>query len=229
MNVTNDADAEQRQRRVLGAAAEEAGGDQPDAGDEQHASRARSDGARRARSWARRRRAAPPSARRASPARAGTMLAISATSVPTTSGTTIVRVSITRPLEGRSMPIATNSARSSGASAMPKAMPASEPATPSSSPLEQHAAQHLAAVRAERAQQPDLTRALGDGDRERVEDDERADEQRDEAEDQQERLQEAEVVARCRRSAASLWLWPVRTRTVVRQVGLQRARRAAPA
>ena len=53
--------------------------------------------------------------------------------------------------------------------------------------LAEHARQHLAAGRAERAQQRELARALGDRDRERVEDDERADEQRDAAEREQRR------------------------------------------
>ena len=49
------------------------------------------------------------------------------------------------------------------------------------------------ARRAERAQQAELARALGDGDREGVEDDERADDQRYVGEDQQEGAQEAEL------------------------------------
>ena len=46
----------------------------------------------------------------------------------------------------------------------------------------------------DRAQQRHLAAALGDDDREGVEDDERADEQRDDAEDEQERVEEREVV-----------------------------------
>jgi hypothetical protein len=46
---------------------------------------------------------------------------------------------------------------------------------------------------AHRTQQPELSRALRDGDRERVEDDERADHQRDVGEHEQERAQEAQV------------------------------------
>ena len=51
--------------------------------------------------------------------------------------------------------------------------------------LGQHGAEHLAPVGADHPQQPELTRALGDGDRERVEDGERADEDRHAAEHQQ--------------------------------------------
>ena len=53
--------------------------------------------------------------------------------------------------------------------------------------LEHDRAHDLPARGAERAQRGELTRALGDRDRQRVEDHERADEQRDAAEDQQER------------------------------------------
>ena len=49
--------------------------------------------------------------------------------------------------------------------------------------LEQHRAEHLALPGADGAQQRELAAALGDDDREGVEDDERADEQRDDAED----------------------------------------------
>ena len=57
--------------------------------------------------------------------------------------------------------------------------------------LEQHRAQDLPARGAERPQRRELARPLGDRDRERVEDHERADEQRDAAEREQEVLQDA--------------------------------------
>ena len=63
-------------------------------------------------------------------------------------------------------------------------------------PLDDHDAQHLAARRADGAQRRELARALGDRDRERVRDHERADEQRDAAEGEQEVLEERELVAR---------------------------------
>ena len=51
--------------------------------------------------------------------------------------------------------------------------------------LQQHAEAHLAAGRADHPQQPELLRALRDGDRERVEDRERADQHRDAGEGEQ--------------------------------------------
>ena len=60
--------------------------------------------------------------------------------------------------------------------------------------LDQHRAQDLRPRGAEHAQQRELLRALGDGDRERVEDQEAADEQRDAGEDEQRRADEAERV-----------------------------------
>ncbi len=59
--------------------------------------------------------------------------------------------------------------------------------------LRDDASDQLAARRAERAQQAELARALRDRDRERVEDDERADEEGDVGEDQEERPDEAEL------------------------------------
>ena len=61
--------------------------------------------------------------------------------------------------------------------------------------LEQHRVQHLAARGAERAQQRQLARALRDGDRERVEDQERADQDRDEREREQAGGEEGEALA----------------------------------
>jgi hypothetical protein len=60
--------------------------------------------------------------------------------------------------------------------------------------LQHHGAQHLAARGAHRPQQGELPRALRDGDREGVEDDERTHEQRDAGEHEQQRVQEAEAV-----------------------------------
>ena len=75
--------------------------------------------------------------------------------------------------------------RSSGASPMPASSPSTEPASPIRSASSDHRAQDLPARRADRAQHPELPRALRDRDREGVEDDERADEQGDEPEDEQ--------------------------------------------
>src|SRR3712207_1061773 len=55
-----------------------------------------------------------------------------------------------------------------------------------------HREQHLPPRRSDRAQQSELARALRDGDRERVEDDERADEQRDPAERQERGLDDVD-------------------------------------
>ena len=66
-----------------------------------------------------------------------------------------------------------------------RARPTSDASGADRERLDQHRAEHLAAVRADHPQQPELTRALGDGDRERVEDRERADEDRDAAEHEQ--------------------------------------------
>ena len=121
---------------------------------------------------------------------------------PASSDTHTVRSSITVPLSGRSAPNALNSASSPGARAIPASRPTSDAAEPEHHALGDHRAHDLAARRAERAQQPELARALRDRDRERVEDDERADEQRDVGEDQQEGAQEAAAGSRGPRSAA---------------------------
>ncbi len=84
------------------------------------------------------------------------------------------------------------------------AAPIAEASTPMTSRLEQHRAQHLPARGAERAQRRELTRALGDRDRDRVEDHERADEQRDAAEREQERADGADALAEVARTPA----WP---------------------
>ena len=60
--------------------------------------------------------------------------------------------------------------------------------------LAQHGQQHLPAARADRAQQRELTRPLGDDDRERVVDDEDRDDERDEREDREAELEETELL-----------------------------------
>ena len=64
--------------------------------------------------------------------------------------------------------------------------PITEATRPITRPFEPHRAHDLLARGAERPQRGELTRALGDRDRQRVEDHERADEQRDAAEAEQE-------------------------------------------
>ena len=118
---------------------------------------------------------------------AGTMLATSVTIVPVSMLTMTVRVASTVPDFGRSTPIAANSAL------MPLAMPSAEQrgrcteaSRPTIEAFEHDRAHDLTPRGAERAQRRELARALGDGDRERVEDHERAHEQRDAAEAEQE-------------------------------------------
>ena len=79
--------------------------------------------------------------------------------------------------------------------------------------LEHDRHQDLPPGRADRAQHPELTRPLSDGDGERVEDDERADEQGDEAEDEQSSGQEAEDLREVLGRAAAASSSPVRTST----------------
>ena len=117
------------------------------------------------------------------------------TTTPTSSATTIVRDSITRPVVGRSIPKASSRAFSSSATTKPPPMPTSAPSRPIASASTRTEARICAPRGAERAQHPELGDPLGDGDREGVEDQEGADEDGDEAEDEQEGLQEAEVVA----------------------------------
>ena len=147
-----------------------------------------------ARAVAPRPRRAPPSgtpAWRASPA---TRAATRVTSVPTSSETTIVRVATTVPVLGRSMPPDLNSSPMPYATPRPARSPSTEPSRPISRASRMHRGEDLPPRGAERAQQPELAAALGDGDREGVEDRERAHEERDEREHEQRGLQEAEVV-----------------------------------
>ena len=65
---------------------------------------------------------------------AGSRPLTSVTSVPMSSDTTIVRVSTTLPADGRSAPIALNSARRPGASARPANSPTIEPSAPMTRP-----------------------------------------------------------------------------------------------
>ena len=119
---------------------------------------------------------------------AGTRPATSVTSTPTSSETTIVREAKTVPVCGRSSPSALNSALMPLASPKPAASPTALAAGAHGQRLGHDRAQHLAPRGAGEAQQPELARALGDHDRQRVEDRERPDQQRDAAEAQQHAL-----------------------------------------
>ena len=114
--------------------------------------------------------------------------------MPTSSETTIVRVSTTVPLWGSSAPNALNSSLSAGRQRDAAEQPQHGADHPEQQAFVDDRLHDLPARAAERAQQPELARALGDGDREGVEDDERAHHERDVGEHQQEGAQEAEVV-----------------------------------
>ena len=121
---------------------------------------------------------------------AGTIAASSVTPMPTPSEMTIVRPASTSPLEGRSS-AASKSAPSSAAIPSPANRPSTDAATPMASASTATAVRTCPRVDAERAQQRELARPLRDGDREGVEDDERADEQRRAGEREQRRREEA--------------------------------------
>ena len=117
------------------------------------------------------------------------------TTTPTSSETTIVRDSITRPVVGRSISNASSRALSSIAIRKPPPIPITAPSRPIARASTTTVGEDLAPRGAERAQHAELGHPLGDRDREGVEDQEGADEDRDEGEDEQEDLQEAEVFA----------------------------------
>ena len=129
---------------------------------------------------------------------AGGRPARTVTMIPTASETTIVRVSTTVPLSGRSAPNALNRASSAGRQGDPAEQAQHGPADPQQQTFVDDRAQDLRARAAERPQQSELAGPLGDGDREGVEDDEGADDQRDVGEDEQEGPQEAEVAFQIR-------------------------------
>ena len=165
-------------------------------------------------------RASPPAAARGSRATPAEARRARSRSMPTSSETTIVRVSSTVPLSGRSAPKDLNSWSSAGASAMPPSRPSDAPADAQQEAFEDDRAHDLPARGAERAQQAELARALGDGDREGVEDDERPDDQRDVGEDEQEGAQEAQV---------AFQFGGLRRRLLRRPCALRRARQRPPA
>ena len=113
---------------------------------------------------------------------AGTTLASSVIPVPSASETRTVRSANTIPASGSSPPTALKQ--------LGEPEPGEEPEhrgqQPDHQALDHDRAHDLLARGPERAQRRELARALGDRDRERVEDHERADEQRDRAEAQQE-------------------------------------------
>ena len=111
---------------------------------------------------------------------AGRRLAISVTRIPTSSETTIVRVSKRRPLFGSVKPTASKSLKRPFASAEPEEEPdRPRRATPIDERFEDDRPEHLPARGAERPERRELARPLRDRDRERVRDHEAADEERD--------------------------------------------------
>ena len=135
------------------------------------------------------------------------------TTTPTSSATTTVRDSITRPVVGRSTSKASSRALSSSGDEEAAADPDDRAEQPDRQRFDQHRGEDLAPRGAERAQHPELADPLGDGDREGVEDQEGADEDGDEAEDEQEGLQEAEACRGFLRSRGRRFPVPVSTRT----------------
>ena len=113
---------------------------------------------------------------------AGMMLASSVIVVPSASETRTVRSANTIPASGRSPPSAVNNL----ASPKPGEQPDHRGQQPDHQALDHDRAHDLLARCPERPQRRELARALGDGDRQGVEDHERAHEQRDRAEAQQE-------------------------------------------
>ena len=124
---------------------------------------------------------------------AGASAATSVTTIPISSETITVRASSTVPVLGRSAPIALKSALMPAANRIPAASPATAPSDAEHERLDPDGREDLPARGAERAQHAELARALGDRDREGVEDLEGAHEQRDPGEHEQRDPQEAEV------------------------------------
>ena len=148
--------------------------------------------ARPAARWQRRRpRAAPRPAAPGSPGAPGRATPASVTATPTTQRrrrSCAVRTPM--PASGRSTPTALNSSLKPFATTMPATRPTSEAITAITSASPSTVAQHLPADGADRAQHRELAHALGDGDRERVEDDERAHEYGRDREREQQRGEE---------------------------------------
>ena len=109
---------------------------------------------------------------------AGPRPASTVTMMPTASETMIVRAPNTVPVAGSSTPAAANTLVSSFARPRPAPRPIDRGDRADRERLDDDRAEHLAPARAERPQQRQLTRALGDRDRERVVDRERAHERR---------------------------------------------------
>ena len=163
------------------------------------------------------------------------MLAISVTIVPTSSETITVRVAKTVWPCGRSIPNVTNSRFSPLARAEPEEEADDRAEHADHERLDHHRPQHLPPRGAERPQRGELAHPLGDRDRERVRDHERADEERDAREREQDVLQEGDEAVEptsCPSSPASVaattccvggssgWISEISVRLVDARLGL---------
>ena len=138
------------------------------------------------------RRRSPRPARRGRPAAPGASAAAVVTPTPITNDAMIVRLITTRLASGTVRPNDGSTSSSTRASPMPSPSPTSDPARPTMNASASTEPTICAAGAADRAQQPELARALRDEDRERVEDDEPADEQADPGEAEQRGVEEPE-------------------------------------
>ena len=126
---------------------------------------------------------------------AGNSPASTVISVPTRSETTIVRGAKTVSASGRSRLERAEQRLEALREPEPEEEPDDGREEADHERLEQHRAEHLPPGGAERPQRRELARPLGDRDRERVEDHERADEQRDPGEGEQEVADERRELA----------------------------------
>ena len=189
----DQSEAQQRQRGAERRGREQAAGesDDPDAGPARGRSRCGAGSARLG---------VPAPSRSASSGvtrvarSAGTIDEPSVATMPTIIGTMIEAGVITIPDCGSSKPIALNSGGDEGDESEAGHDPEDRGEYAEHHRLGEDRREDLARRRAERPQHAELTGPLGDGDRERVEDQEGADEDRDPGEDEQERGQEAEAV-----------------------------------
>ena len=146
---------------------------------------------------------------------AGNSPASSVMPMPTMSETTIVLVAKTRSALGRSTPSELKSASIPSARRRPRISPTMRREEPDDERLEDHGAEDLTPRRADRPQRRELARPLRDRDRERVEDDERADEEGDRGEREEE-------VAEDRRELADLVCLLLRLGTRAHDLGRAR-------
>ena len=182
--------AAQRGPAVPAEVAHHAGDDRADAEHRRH--RAEHGDPRRASAARRPTRASPRPAARATPGSPAAARPPASPPTPSTNASTRSPPGTIRPTGSCAPLLASMIDFSSTDTPSPSPMPASEATEPTSSGLDQHRADDLPAPRAERGHQRQLTGALRDQDRERVEDQEDADQQRQPGEAEQHDL------ARCR-------------------------------